>query len=120
MRSALGNDLAAPRRGLALPLAAAPMTVTVNLTKPYWAAIVTGIGPCIVDALDHTPSGAPTRQCLLVPSQVIAWDNCDCGGQVALAIRQVYGSKVFPTLAPADTWVKCGPNYWVADVLVSV
>lgn len=95
------------------------MTVTINLTRPHFAAIVTGIGACVVDALDQTPAGAPDRQCLLLPTQTIPWDDCDCGGQVALAIRQVYGSAVFP--APAtNLWEKCSPRYWVAEVLVSV
>lgn len=97
------------------------MTVTVNLTQPYFAAIVTGVGACIVDALDQTPAGAPERQCLLLPTAVIPWDGCDCGGQVALAIRRVYGAQIFPqeTANPTD-WHRCGPRLWVADVLVSV
>ena len=96
------------------------MTVTVNLTSPHFAAIVTGIGACIVDALGQTPAGAPDRQCLLLPTAVIPWDDCDCDGQVALAIRQVYGSAVFPQPAAGNLWEKCAPVYWVAEVIVSV
>ena len=107
------------------------MTVTVNLTAPNFAAIVTGIGACIVDALDQTPAGAPCRQCLLLPTFVIPWDNCgpcdcgsqdcDCNGQVALAIQSVWGSNVSQLTPMTDApWIKCGPRYWVAQVIASV
>jgi hypothetical protein len=96
------------------------MTITVNLTSPNLPAIVTGVGACIVDALDQTPAGAPDRQCLLLPTSVIPWDDCDCGGQVALAITSVYGSNTFPTVAAPVDWAKCGPRFWVANVTASV
>ncbi len=85
------------------------------------APIVTGVGACIIDALSQTPAGAPTRQCLLVPTQQVPWDNCDCGGQVALAIQSIYGSSRFPQPADASKdWSNCGPEWQVAQVLVSV
>ena len=96
------------------------VSVVINLTSPGFIPIVTGIGACIVEALDQTPAGAPDRQCLLLPTAVIPWDDCDCGGQVALAIRQVFGSNTFPAPAVPNDWHKCGPRFWVADVLVSV
>lgn len=97
------------------------MTVTVNLTAPHLAAIVTGVGACIADALGQTPAGAPDRQCLLLPTAVIPWDSCDCGGQLALAIRRVYGSQLFAQESANPTeWNRCGPRFWVVDVLVSV
>lgn len=96
------------------------MTTTVNLTQPHFAAIVTGVGACIVDALGQTPAGAPTRQCLLLPTAVIPWDNCDCGGQVALAILRTYGANVFPTEFTSKTWAHCAPMFAVAEVLASV
>jgi hypothetical protein len=92
----------------------------VNLTLPHFAAIVTGVGTCIVDALNQTPAGAPDRQCLLLPTAVIPWDGCSCDGQVALAITSVYGSQIFPTPATPTDWTHCGPNYWVANVVASV
>ncbi|MFZ0789744.1 MAG: hypothetical protein WAM94_08990 [Chromatiaceae bacterium] len=92
----------------------------VSLTLPHFAAIVTGVGTCIVDALDQTPAGAPDRQCLLLPTGMIPWDNCDCGGQVALAIRRTYAADTFPTEAPWTAWRACGPKYQVAEVIVSV
>lgn len=96
------------------------MTVTINLTQSF-ATIVTGIGVCVIEGLDQTPAGAPDRQCLLVPTQTIPWDNCDCGGQVALAIQSVYGSQKFPIPADATRdWAPCGPPWQVVQVLVSV
>lgn len=96
------------------------MTVTIQLSQSF-APIVTGISACIIDALAQTPAGAPDRQCLLVPTQSIPWDNCDCGGQIATAIQSVYGSSRFPTPADATRdWSPCGPAWQVAQVLVSV
>jgi hypothetical protein len=103
-----------------------PPLVTINLAAPNFAAIVTGIGACVVDALDQTPAGAPCRQCLLLPTAQIPWDNCgpcdqdQCQGQIALAIRSVYGSEAFPQPATGKTWGKCSPHYWIARVVVSV
>lgn len=98
------------------------MTVTINLTQPGFASIVTGVGACIVDALGQTPAGAPDRQCLLYPSSQIPWDACDCGGQLALAITNVYGSETFPAPANNLNWDKhkCVPRWWVAQVIVSL
>ncbi len=107
-------------------------TFTVNLNLPGFASIVTGVGACIVAALDQTPTGAPCRQCLLLPTSLIPWDNCGpcpcgpeetpgcCSGQVGLAITNVYGSSRFPTPSAGETWAHCNPRYWVARVLASV
>ena len=103
-----------------------PALVNINLAVPGFAQIVTGVGACIVDALDQTPAGAPCRQCLLLPTQQVPWDNCgpcddiSCSGQVALAIRSVYGSDTFPQPATGKTWAKCTPRWWVARVVASV
>jgi len=95
------------------------MAITINLTQSP-AGIVTGIGACVVEALGQTPAGAPDRQCLLLPTQSIPWDNCDCGGQVALAIQSIYGSDRFPQAAEAKDWQPCGPRWAVIQVVVSV
>lgn len=97
----------------------------INLTSPGFVPIVTGLAGCVIGALEQTPAGAPCRQCVLLPTQQIPWDNCgpcedDCNGQVAFAIREVYGSDTFPTPAAQKTWSKCGPRYAVARVVVSV
>lgn len=95
------------------------MTITINLTASP-ASIVTGVGQCVADALAQTPAGAPTRQCLLLPTQSIPWDNCDCGGQLALAIQSVYGSVSFPAPAPLRDWQPCGPHWSVVQVMLSI
>lgn len=94
-------------------------TTVIDLTRSL-AGIVTGIGACVVDALNQTPAGAPSRQCLLLPTQSIPWDNCDCGGQVAQAIQSVYGSTRFPSPVEAKDWQPCGPPWRVAQVVVQV
>jgi hypothetical protein len=96
------------------------------LLLPGFVPLVTGVGQCIIEALDQTPAGAPCRQCLLVPTATFAWDNCgpcdgsDCTGAVQLAIREVFGSETFPQPMTGKTWTKCGPRWWVARVGVSV
>jgi hypothetical protein len=95
-------------------------SVTINLTLPNFVGLVTGIGQCVNDALAQTPAGAPDRFCPLVPTQTIPWDSCDCGGQLALAIQQMYGSDTFPQPFVNQTWAKCKPRWWVAQVIVSV
>lgn len=96
------------------------MTVTINLAQSF-APIVTGLGVCVIDALGQTPAGSPDRKCLLVPTQTIPWDNCDCGGQLALAIQSVYGSSKFPIPADATRdWGPCGPSWQVAQIMISV
>jgi hypothetical protein len=97
----------------------------INLTSPGFVAIVTGLAGCVFGALAQTPAGAPCRQCVLLPTQQIPWDNCGpceegCDGQAAFAIREVYGSDTFPLPAAQKTWSKCGPRYTVARVVVSV
>lgn len=95
------------------------MSVTVNLTQSP-AAIVTGVGMCLIDALEQTPAGAPERRCLLLPTQSIPWDDCDCGGQLAQSIQSVTGSFRFPTAAEGRDWQPCGPEWAVVRVGVSL
>jgi len=93
------------------------MTVFVN-----FAPIVTGVGICVRDGLAADSIGgvdANFRTCLLVPSFTIPWDNCQCG-QLALAIRRTYSSDTFPALSTSDNQGKCGPQFQVAEVVVSV
>jgi len=93
--------------------------VIIDLTSPGFASIVTGVGVCILEGLAQTPAGAPTRQCLLVPTQIIPWDNCDCGGQYAAAIQQVYDSDTPPQIL-TTSFVKCAPHWTIAQVMFSV
>jgi hypothetical protein len=93
--------------------------VTINLTSPNFAGIVTGIGVCVIDALEQTPAGAPTVRCVRVPTPLIPGDSCDGGGQYAAANQTVYGSDSFPQPF-VGSWAKCSPRWWVARVLISV
>lgn len=101
-------------------------TLTINLSSPGFLSIVTGVGECVIAGLNQTPAGAPCRQCLLLPTDVIPMDNCGCGsgdectGQVALAIRGVYGSDQFPLAASGKAWTQCTPRYQVARISVQV
>jgi len=76
--------------------------------------------------LGQTPAGAPCRQCLLLPTQTIPWDNCgpcdnaSCNGQIALAIREVYGSGQFPQPLNGASWRKCQHRYEIVRATVSV
>lgn len=60
------------------------------------AAIVTGVGMCVIEELNNTPeSGAlPQRIVLMTPGE-IAWDGCDCG-QFAQSLQADYPSNIFP------------------------
>lgn len=102
----------------------------INLTSPGLLHVVTGVGQCVIEALEQTPAGAPCRQCLLVPSSQIAWDECGpCGGrgsngcenpgQVAIAIQSAYGSGQFPQPLAAS-YRKCNHRYEVYQAVVSV
>lgn len=93
--------------------------MVINLTLSP-AAIVTGIGACVLAGLDQTPAGSPGRQCLLLPTQTIPWDNCDCDGQFAQAITSVYGADRFPIPAEAKDWQPCGPPWSVVRVILQV
>lgn len=87
------------------------------------AAIVTGVGMCIVDELQATPESggvaANMRICLLAPGNV-AWDGCDCG-QLALSILRTYPTQTFPIDASDQPIIgNCGPFAQVFEVLVSL
>jgi hypothetical protein len=97
----------------------------INLTSPGFINVVTGVGSCVIEALDQTPAGAPCRQCTLYPSSQIPWDNCgpcehDCDGQVALAITGVYGSDSFPRPLNGASWRKCNHRYEIVRFVVQV
>lgn len=109
------------------PCPPCPPTVgfLINLTSPGFINVVTGVGNCVIEALGQTPAGAPCRQCLLLPTAVIPWDNCggvqpgECCGQVALAILEQYSSDQFPRPLNA-TFRKCNHRYEVVHARVSV
>lgn len=98
-------------------------TVLINLAASP-AAIVTGIGQCVIDALDQTPARAPCRQCLLVPSATIPWDGCACDcdhpGQFAQAITYVGATDNLALGEYAGNWKHCPPANGLIRVLLSV
>lgn len=71
------------------------MAIVTPLTA---AAIITGVGMCILDELRNTPEsgGVPPkmRTCLLVPGAIAA-DSCDCG-QFAQSIVRSNPTQIFP------------------------
>ena len=74
------------------------------------AAIVTGVGMCVVQELSETPeTGAlPQRIALMVPGE-IAWDGCECG-QFAQSIQADYPSGIFPQDTSQQTQRGAGCN----------
>lgn len=127
---AFGVDVSFTQTPTCEPCPPCPPTTgfLINLTSPGFINVVTGVGQCVVEALDQTPAGAPCRQCLLLPTQAIPWDNCgpciatsECThpGQVALAIREVYGSGQFPQPMTASLR-KCNHRYEVVRAVVTV
>lgn len=74
------------------------------------AAIVTGVGMCVVEELGNTPeTGAlPQRIALMVPGE-IAWDGCECG-QFAQSLQADYPSGVFPQDTSQQTLRGAGCN----------
>lgn len=54
-----------------------------------------------------------------VPGQ-IAWDDCDCGGQLAVTVPRVYLAETFPEETEGPVGVRCQAPYEVAEYTVSV
>lgn len=77
-------------------------------------AVVTGVGQCVVDELDGSLGGVPSRVCLVVPGE-IAWDGCDCG-MFAQTITGDVPSNTFPAPAVDIRTGPCGPNLLVYSV----
>jgi hypothetical protein len=92
----------------------------INLLQA--AAIVTGAGQAVLDALVAEPlsGGVPAkmRTCLLVPGE-IAWDGCDCG-QFAQSVIRDYPSLTFPQEAYLDNRNACDPFARAVEVVASL
>jgi hypothetical protein len=74
------------------------------------AAIVTGVGMCVVTELSTTPETGPLPQriVLMTPGE-IAWDGCDCG-QFAQSLQSDYPSESFPQDTSQQTLRGAGCN----------
>ena len=89
----------------------------------FAAAIVTGVGVCVVDELNATPEsgGVPTKMriCYMVPGNM-AWDSCECG-QFAQSIQADYPSDRFPTDASNEPIrAPCGARSTGFQVIASI
>ena len=88
------------------------------------AAVVTGIGVCIVTELQATPEsgGVPPgmRLVYMTPGE-IAWDGCDCG-QLAQSIQMDYISNQFPvnTSQQPQQGVGCNLGPLAFQVIASI
>lgn len=74
------------------------------------AAIVTGVGVCVVEQLSNTPETGtlPERIVLMTPGE-IAWDGCDCG-QFSQSLQADYPSGIFPQDTSQQTLRGAGCN----------
>jgi hypothetical protein len=75
------------------------------------------VGKYIEQAAYDALSSKPGRRGL-VPGEV-AWDSCDGGGTLAVSVRRVYVSDVFPDEADNVTG-RCTSPYEVCEAVVSV
>lgn len=50
----------------------------------------------------------------------IAWDDCDCGGVLAVTTPRIYLSEVFPEEADGPLGARCRAPYEVGEYTVSV
>lgn len=76
------------------------------------------LGAQIVSAVLAELSAGVTRSGQ-VPGQ-IAWDDCDCGGQLAVAVPRVYLAETFPEESEGPVGVRCQAPYEVAEYTVSI
>lgn len=88
------------------------------------AAIVTGVGACIVAQLEATPEsgGVPPKMRIVYATPGnIAWDGCDCG-QLAQTIQMDYISTQFPvnTSQQPRQGVGCNLGPLAFQVLASI
>lgn len=76
------------------------------------------VGARLVKAAYDGLSSKPQRYGQ-VPGE-IAWDACDCGGMLAVAMPRTYLSEVFPEEADEVVRARCGAPYEVGEFTVSV
>lgn len=86
-----------------------------------FAVVVTGAATAALAMLAATPeAGVPdplaVRFCPLVPGN-IAWDKCDCSGQLAFTIQRIVPATVYPQEASALAQGSCQPPVLFAECL---
>lgn len=62
----------------------------------------------------------PAGRAGLVPGAEIAWDACDCDGQLAVAIPRVYPSESFPVQASGALPSPCAVPLLIAELTVQL
>lgn len=62
---------------------------------------------------------SPVQRAGQVPG-AIAWDDCDCGGLLAVTVPRIYFSESFPSEEEAPYGMRCRAPYEVAEYTVSV
>lgn len=86
------------------------------------AAIVTGVGMCVMEELAATPETGtlPERVVLMTPGE-IADDGCDCG-QFAQSLQAHYPSGIFPqdTSQQTQRGSGCGESPLAFQVLAAI
>lgn len=78
-----------------------------------WYTVGTHLVTAVRDGLSSKPGRAGQ-----VPGE-IAWDSCDCGGMLAVALSRLYLADVFPEETETSTGV-CQPPYEVGQFTVAV
>lgn len=75
---------------------------------------------CVHATLAETDAGAPARRCV-VPGSEVAWDECECGGQLTVHVLRTYPSDSFPLLKISGPFTgPCQAVYTVAEYVVTV
>lgn len=72
---------------------------------------------CVSEQLAATPAGAPAHA-FLVPGAQVAFDRCQCDGQLTVHVRTSYPSEVFP--AQILTTAACSAPYTAVEYVVTV
>lgn len=70
------------------------------------------------DAAEAGLTIKPERVCL-VPGE-IAWDQCECDGQLAVSVARVYPYEIFPQEISAVATPACQAPYEAAEIIISV
>lgn len=73
---------------------------------------------CVGEALSEVDAGAPARSCV-VPGTQVAWDQCDCGGQLTVHVPQDYPSDTFPNIN-RRALPGCAPQLQVVEYVVTI
>lgn len=80
--------------------------------------IAESLRSCAMVRLAMTTGGVPNRSCV-VPGEV-AWDECQCG-MLAVSIRRLYSSRVFPGDASQDgEFGACDIPYTVIEYAITI